>query len=152
MIYWCNLPYLTITSDVEPCVTVRTIFASDTKEEKKDKKTFPYFNKRRILFDVNYLGSQYAILIEKGFKWDGSSCPGLHHIPTLLVASCVHDKLCNHHELVDYDRQLSSMIFREIGITSGTNKIFMHLAYHCVDNFQKLFGKDLNGENWKNHK
>ena len=26
-------------------------------------------------------------LIEKGFKWNGSSCPGFHHIPTLLVAS-----------------------------------------------------------------
>ena len=41
------------------------------------------------------------------------------------------------------------MIFREIGIASGVNTPFMISAYHAVDNFQKLFGKDLEGNKWK---
>lgn len=91
---------------------------------------------------------QYCILIPKGYTWDGASCPGLHHIPSLLNASMVHDMLCEDHSLVNHDRQLSSMIFREIGIASDMPKWFMNIAYHCVDNYQKLVGKDLKGRKW----
>ena len=148
MIIWSDLPYLKIVSDTEPHPTVRQELPSDSKEERKDKKKYPYLNKSRIMWDINYLGTQYCIVIEKGFKWDGASCPGLHHIPCLLTASMVHDKLCNIHSLVGNDRQLSSMIFREIGITSGAFKWFMNIAYHCVDNYQKIWGKDLKGNKW----
>lgn len=148
MIVWCDKPELKITSDIEPCTCVRKPIPSDSKITKKDKKRFPYLNKKRVLFDINYLGVQYCILIPKDFVWDGSSCPGLYHIPRLLNASMVHDQLCYHHSLIGNDRQLSSMIFREIGIASGVNKTFMNIAYHCVDNFQKLFGKDLDGNRW----
>ena len=148
MIIWCDKPELTITSDIDPKTIVRKPLPSDTAEEKKDKKDFPYLNKKEVTFTVNYLGTIYVIVIEKGFKWDGSSCPGLHHIPSLLNASMVHDKLCNDHSIIGFDRQLSSMIFREIGIGSGVNKIFMYGAYYCVDNYQKVFGKDLEGRKW----
>lgn len=149
MIVWCDKPELKITSDIEPVTTVRKPLPSDTKEEKKEKKDFPYLNKKQVTFQISYLGVTYFILIEKGFKWDGSSCPTLHHIPSLLNASMVHDVLCNNHSEIGFDRQLSSMVFREMGIASGVNKVFMHIAYNCVDNFQKLFGKDKQGRRWK---
>ena len=91
----------------------------------------------------------YEIKVKKGFRWNGTNCLGLQHNPKLLDASMFHDLLCNIHTLVDNDRQLSSMIFREIGMASGVNKPFMWGAYHAVDNFQKLFGKDLEGNKWK---
>ena len=150
MIVWCDKPELKITSDVEPHTCVRQPLPSDTEEEKKDKRQFPYLNKRRIMWDINYLGTQYCFVIEKGFKWDGATCLGLHHLPKLLTASCVHDKLCNDHSLVGNDRQLSTIVFREIGIKSGVNKQFMWIAYHVVDNFQKVFGRDLKGNKWLN--
>ena len=149
MIIWSNKPELTIISDIEPITTVRKPLPSDTDKEKADKKRFPYLNKSKVKFEISYLGITHYITIDKGFTWDGSSCPGLHHIPSLLNASMVHDTLCNNHSLIGYDRQLSSMVFREIGIASGVNVPFMYLAYYCVDNFQKLFGKDKKGKRWK---
>ena len=141
MITWCNLSYLKITSDTEPHTVVRQPLPSDTKEEKKSKREKPFLNKTRILWTINYLGSQYCFVIDKGYTWDGSSCPCMHLLPKLLTASMVHDTLCEDHSKCGFDRQLSSMVFREIGIKSGVNKTFMHIAYLAVDNYQKIFGK-----------
>lgn len=149
MIIWCDKADLKITSDIEPCTGVCKPLPSDSDERWEYKKKFPYINKRRILFDVTYKGKQYCILIAKGFRWNGTNCLFLQHYPKLLNASMVHDLLCNEHSLVDNDRQLSSLIFREIGIASKVNKAFMYIAYHSVDNYQKLFGKDLNGRRWE---
>jgi hypothetical protein len=149
MIVWCDKAELKITSDIAPITGVCTPLPSDSKATKEYKKKFPYINKKRVLFDINYLGTQYCFIVEKGFRWNGTNCLFLQHYPKLLDASMVHDLLCNKHELVNNDRQLSSMIFREIGISSGVNKAFMWVAYHAVDNYQKVCGKDLNGKKWK---
>lgn len=148
MITWCDKPELRITSDIAPITGVCTPLPSDSKKEKKWKKKFPYINKRKVIFDVDCLGKLYKIPIKKNFRWNGTNCLFLQHYPKLLDASMIHDLLCNCHELVDNDRQLSSMIFREIGIASGVNKSFMWIAYHAVDNYQKLFGRDLQGRKW----
>lgn len=148
MIVWCDLPYLKITSDTKPHTCVRQPLPTDTDDEKKDKHKKPFLNKTRIMWTIEYLGSQYCFVIDKGYTWDGSSCPGMHLLPKLLTASCVHDTLCEDHSKCGNDRQLSSMVFREIGIESGVNKIFMHIAYNAVDNYQKIFGKDKNGKKW----
>lgn len=150
MIIWCNKPELTILSDIEPITTVRKPLPSDSEETKVDKRLFPYLNKKRVTFEIDYLGTTYFIAIDKGFTWDGSSCPGLHHIPSLLNASMVHDILCANHKLVGNDRQLSSIIFREMGISSGVNRAFMYLAFLAVDNWQKAFGRDREGRKWNN--
>ena len=148
MIIWCNKPYLTIISDKEPQTAVRKPLPSDTPEERKDKKEKPYINKLAVTFTVDYLGTVYVIEIERGFTWDGATCLGLHHLPKFLNGSMVHDKLCLKHYLVADDRQLSSMIFRELCIASGVNKAFAYAAYHAVDNFQKVFGRDEKGRKW----
>lgn len=148
MITWCNKDYLTIKSDKAPHTAVRTPLPSDSKEERKDKKKKPYINKVDVCFFIDYLGSHYTIYIKKGYTWDGASCPGFHHIPALLDASMVHDMMCENHALIGHDRQLSSMIFREMGIASGVNKAFMYTAYYAVDNFQKFFGRDREGNKW----
>lgn len=149
MIVWCCKPELLITSDIEPCTTVRKPLPSDSKEERKDKKKYPYLNKKNVIFKVNYLGVNYTIKIEKGFKWDGATCLGLHHLPNFLNASMLHDVLCNRHYLIGNDRQLSTILFREMCIASGVNRRFAYLAYYCVDVFQKYFGKDLDGNKWQ---
>ena len=147
-IVWCDKPELKITSDVAPSTGVCKPLPSDSDKVKKHKKKFPYINRRRVVFTVNYLGKIYPIKIARGFRWNGTNCLGLQHNPKLLDASMVHDLLCNIHSLVDNDRQLSSMIFREIGIASGVWKPFMRGAYHAVDVYQKVWGKDLQGKKW----
>ena len=140
MIIWCDKPELKITSDIAPVTTVRKPLPSDSKEVRKDKKKKPYLNKKRVLFDIDYLGRQYCIVIPKGYTWDGATCLGLHHLPKFLDASMVHDVLCENRQLVDNDRQLSSIIFRELCIASGVYKWFAYLAYNAVDNYQKTQG------------
>lgn len=149
-IVWCDKPELKITSDVAPSTGVCKPLPSDSDKVKKYKKKFPYINRRRVVFTVNYLGKIYPIKIARGFRWNGTNCLGLQHNPKLLDASMVHDLLCNIHSLVDNDRQLSSMIFREIGIASGVWKPFMKGAYHAVDVYQRFCGKDLEGKKWEN--
>lgn len=149
MIIWCDKPELKIVSDIAPITVVDKPLPSDSKGIREFKYKFPYLNLARVLFDINYLGTQYCFPIEKGFRWNGTNCLGLQHYPKLLDASMVHDATCNNHNLVGQDRQLSSMLFREIGIASGVWQPFMYGAYHAVDNFQKVWGKDLRGERWK---
>lgn len=148
MIVWCDKPELKITSDIEPKTEVLKPMPYDSKAEKEDKKKKPFKNKYRVLFDINYLGQQYCIVIKKGYRWNGTNCLGLQYNPKLLSASMLHDYCCEFHNAVSNDRQLSSMIFREMGIASGANKTFMKIAYHAVDNFQKIFGRDIEGRKW----
>lgn len=148
MIIWCEKDYLTIMSDKVPQTAVRKPLPSDSKEERKEKAKKPYINKVEIVFYVNYLGKAYHIYIPRGYTWDGATCMGLHHFPPLLNASMLHDAICETHSVIGNDRQLSSMIFREMGIASGMNKAFMYTAYHAIDNFQKVFGKDNEGNKW----
>lgn len=148
MTIWCDKPYLTIISDYLPLTIVRKPFPSDTDEIKEDKAKYPYINCYNVIYYINYLGTSYTIEIPKDYKWDGTSCFGFHHYPPLLNASMIHDILCENHWLVGNDRQLSSIIFREIGIASGMDKSFMKIAYLIVDIFQKYFGKDKNGNKW----
>lgn len=148
MIVWCDKPELKITSDIAPRTAVREPLPTDTIDERADKKEKPYINKKTVIFTVDYLGTIYVIEIPKGYTWNGTNCLGLQYNPKLLTASMCHDFLCERHYIVANDRQLSSIIFRELGIASGVNKPFMYIAYHCVDNFQKVFGRDLKREKW----
>lgn len=149
MIVWCQKDDITIISNTQPITQVRKPLPTDTKSVKKNKKKYPYLNKKDVMFLVIYLGKKHIIEIKKGYKWNGTNCLGLQHNPKLLNPSMVHDILCQRHDLVDNDRQLSSIIFRELGIASDVNKFFMYGAYHAVDNFQKIWGRDLRGEKWK---
>ena len=156
MISWCNLSYLKITSDTEPHTAVLKPMPTDTDKEKKEKKKRPYLNKTRVLWDIDYLGTQYCFVIPKGYRWNGANIPravwwliGSMGEADFLDASMVHDTLCEDHSLVGYDRQLSSIIFREILVASGVSRFKAEIMYKSVDIWQKFFGKDLNGKRLK---
>lgn len=148
MIVYCEKDDLIIQSSCVIKTGVRKRVPSDSEAEIKSKKLYPYINKRDIIFNISYLGEQYTFFIPKGFCWNGTNCIFLQHCPALLDASMVHDYLCNHHNAIGNDRQLSSIVFRELGAFSGMPRWFMNIAYVAVDKFQKCFGKDLNGNKW----
>lgn len=146
MIIWCNKDYLFITSDKEPKTAVRKPLPSDTIQEREDKKAKPYLNKIEVTFTVNYLGTVYVIDIPRGYTWNGANIPrcfwwliGSMGESEFLNASMVHDILTEKKCLVAYDRQLSSMIFRELLIASGVSKLKANIMYKAVDIYQKLF-------------
>lgn len=147
MIKWCNKPELKIVSDIKPHIAVRIPMPSDSELEKYDKKIMPFINKQRIMWFVDYLGTEYCFSIPKGFTYDGATIPfgfrwiiGAKGSDEFMIPSCVHDYMCLHHEVVGSDRQLSSMIFRELLIASGVGKVRAWTMYYAVDNFQRFCG------------
>ena len=146
MIIWCSKPYLTIISDKEPQTAVRKPLPSDTPEERQNKKEKPYINKLAVTFTVDYLGTVYVIEIPRGYKWNGANIPrcfwwliGSMGESEFLNPSMIHDKLTERKCLIAYDRQLSSIIFRELLIASGVSKFKANIMYKSVDVYQKLF-------------
>ena len=145
VVVWCDKPELKITSDIAPETIVLKPLPSDSKEVRKAKKKKPYLNIERVLFDINYLGKQFCIVIQRGYRWNGANIPrvfwwliGSMGESDFLDASMVHDKLTEEKHLVDYDRQLSSMIFRELLIASGVPKAKADTMYKAVDLYQKV--------------
>lgn len=147
MIVWCDKAELHIDSDIQPHISVRIPMPSDTENEKKDKRRMPFINKTRIMWNINYLGTQYCFVIPRGFCYDGASIPfgfrwliGAKGSDEFMIPSCVHDYMCIHHDCVGHDRQLSSMIFRELLIASGVGKLRAQTMYLAVENFQRFCG------------
>ena len=147
MIVWCKKTELEINSSEKPHIAVRIPMPTDSANEKKDKRRLPFINKTRIMWEINYLGTQYCFVIPKGFCYDGASIPfgfrwliGAKGSDEFMIPSCVHDYMCLHHDVVGHDRQLSSMIFRELLIASGVGKLRAQTMYLAVDNFQRFCG------------
>lgn len=144
MIIWCNENYLNIVSDKEPETGVRKPLPSDTAEERRGKLEKPFINRKDVTFYINYLGSKYTVEIKKGYTWDGATIPrlfwriiGSKDDNSFLNASLVHDRICEEKSLINYDRQLGSIIFREILLASGVTEIKAYIMYYAVDIFQK---------------
>ena len=145
MIKFCDKDEIKIYADAEPCVCARTILPITPDAEIKEIKKKPFLNKRNVTFFIYYKDEIYTVFISKGYTWDGASIPfgfrwmlGGKGNPNFLVASCVHDKLCENKYLIDYNRKLSSLIFKELLLACGCTKIKANTMYAAVDNFQKL--------------
>lgn len=133
-------------SNNEPITGVRKPLPSDTKEERQEKLDKPFINKLDVIFNVDYLGSHYEIEIPRLYCWNGADVPrifwrliGSPDNPNFLTASMIHDYMVTNRECVNNDRQLSSIIFRELLIGSGVSKIKAYIMYYAVDIYQKLF-------------
>ena len=52
----------------------------------------------------------------------------------------VHDKLCECHFLIDNDRELSSLIFKELLLACGVGRVRANTMHFAVNQFQKFCG------------
>lgn len=148
MITWYEDNELKIITDIEPKTTVIKPLPTDSKEEKKDKKLKPFLNKKRVIFTIYYQQEQYCILIEKGYRWNGSNIPrglwaliGSMENTQYLNASMLHDYILENKPLIKYNRELSSDLFYGMLIGSGVGKIKARIMRNAVDLFQKVFCK-----------
>lgn len=138
-IYFSNLPR----------VDVRYILPWTNEEEKKEIKHKPFIceNEFKVLIKDVELNEEFLIEIPKNYAWDGASIPrvfwrliGSNTDNSFLMPSCIHDILCENHDLINHDRNLSSRIFRSLLIASGVTKFKAQTMYLAVDNFQKFCG------------
>ena len=145
---FCDKEGIKIVSDKEPHTCNRMTLPLIDEKELEDIHKKPYMCKVNVNFFIDYEGKQYQIFIPKGYTWDGATIPfgfrwmlGGKGNPDFLVASCVHDKMCECPWLIHYDRYLSSLIFKELLLACKCGKIKANIMFGAVDTFQKLFGK-----------
>lgn len=144
---WVNNDGLILEFDDIPRLHIRYALPSDTEEEVKDIKKFPFINCKNLKVTIKDTNKTYSFDIPKGYKWDGATVPkffwrivGSSTQPEFLIASCIHDVLCENHNYIDNNRNLSSKIFKELLLIAGVSKIKAQIMYLSVDNFQRFCG------------
>lgn len=142
-----NNSTLNITISAIPEPYARTITPLDSPEIAKEKEDFPFKLKNGLIITVEYKNKSYILELKDGFIWNGASIPkwlwiftGSNADPEYLLPSMVHDLLCNNRGLIDRNRYLSSLIFRELLIACGVPKFKANSMFFAVDNFQKFCG------------
>ena len=127
-----------------PHIHCRSVLLNDDRDKIKDKnkKQFITCNSTSltVLFEDN---TQLLLFAPKGYKFDGATIPfniGKGNMK-LLVPALFHDIMCDRKQIIDYDRNLASRIFKALLIDCGVNKTTAQIMYLAVEAYQKLFGK-----------
>lgn len=150
MLEWYKDEQLSIFFSNIPWPRERFILPCMDEDEKEFIKEYPYINMTDLevaIFD-HLNKKSYHFIIPEGYYSDGASIPGLLLKTVIgaktdnrfLIAAMVHDWMCEYHAVVNYDRNLSSRIFRALLITGGTSKTKAQIMYLGVDNFQRFQG------------
>ena len=117
-------------------------------EELKKALNKPFMTTKELEIFIEYKENVYSFVIPEGYDWNGANVPafawviiGQQKEPRFKLASCVHDYMCDHKEVVDYNRYLSTLIFETLCEYFGRfNDVKRWAMFHSVDNFQKFKG------------
>lgn len=141
-----------------PDVRVRVINRNDFKEIIDNKKKYPFevHNSVRVKIITNKRSFEFVIF--NGYTWNGADIPrffwrvvGSRTDNDFLIASLIHDYLLDFKVYIlkevlkgslsvkEY-RRLTSLIFRHIIKSHGTNVVKANVMSYCVDVFQ-MFNK-----------
>lgn len=155
-ITWFNDKKLKIEFSHEPKWDTLQYPPNATKEQIEDIDEKPYINLKDLWVKITYKDVVSYFFIPKGYRWNGANIPALAWYiigtpddPKFRLASMIHDWLCEHHDDARNDRYLSTIIFCSLCKVADVEDWQIFLAKHTVDNYQKVFGKDLKGDKWK---
>ena len=147
MINWYEDDELAIFFNQTPHVCVRYVTPSMTDKEKKSIKKYPFICKTNLevtIFD-HIKSKKYMFTINKGYCWNGSDIPrifwrlvGSKSEPQYLIASCLHDWMLEHKQTIDYDRRLSTEVFKGCLLEAGVGKVKASIMAEAVDLFQRF--------------
>lgn len=128
-------------------VGTRYPLPSMTESDKESVKKYPFINRKDLYVELTDKNKNvtYTFTIPKGYCWDGATIPrlfwrlvGAKTDPVFLIASMIHDVLCENHSYVDNDRYFADKVFERLLYVAGVNPVTRFLMFHCVDNFQKF--------------
>ena len=139
----------------KPIVRVRVIEFGDSQGVIENKKKYPFKLHSTLTVCVQTTKRNFSFTIQKGFTWNGADIPpflwlftGSRTSNEFLMASMLHDYLLNFkyqmmNEIIENIlpneyRRLTSLIFREVLIHTGTNNIKANIMSFFVDNWQKI--------------
>lgn len=146
---WACDENVLIAFDREPVVQVRVIKPEMNNLERQSVRRFPFVCKKplKVLIYDNKKFKQYNFNIRENYCFDGATIPrffwrviGSNASNEFLIAALVHDVLCENHQYIDNDRELSSKVFRALLVASGVNKIKAEIMYKAVDLWQSVRG------------
>jgi hypothetical protein len=114
--------------------------------ELKEALDKPFYLIQNLLVGVKYKGDDFNFIIPKDYDWNGANVPffcwliiGQQKEPRFKLASMVHDYICEHKGVINYNRYLSTLIFETLCEYFGRfNDVKRWAMFHSVDNFQKL--------------
>ena len=104
----------------------------------KDKNKKPFQAQNVAIMKVLYGEKRYIISNPIGYTYDGASIPfkiGKGNMK-LLIPALFHDLMCEDKSLVDYNRKLSSMIFKELLLQCKVSKLTANIMYESVNIYQ----------------
>lgn len=146
MITWYADDIVTIQFSRMPRTETLNATPYSTPEEIDDINKKPYLLLHEIEVVILYKNKTYKFSVEKHYRWNGANIPfGLWNLigsPSdnrFRIPSMLHDKLCENHDFIGYDRLLSSIIFERLLRVAGVNKIKRQVMFLAVDNFQRIF-------------
>lgn len=145
-----------------PDVKVRVIKQDDEENIKKNKKKFPFELCSSLSVRIVTNKRTFSFIIFKGYTWNGADIPrffwrvvGSRTDNDFLIASMLHDYLLEFKVYIlneilkkqistkEY-RRLTSLIFRHVIKSQGTNTIKANVMAYFVDVFQMF-----NRKEWK---
>lgn len=155
MITWYEDDILKIEFDKIPDVGISYPMPFYGKKKNRDICLYPFINKQPLTVNITWKNDNvlnvedvYNFSISKGYCWDGASIPrfawrviGSNTEPEFIIASMLHDTLCEHHSYVKNNRYLSTIVFERCLKVAGVGSFKRWVMKHSVDNSQKLAGK-----------
>jgi len=133
-----------------PEIEVRQVMPYDDEDTVKDKNKKPFKTNKSALIKILYRdkkGNEVKKIISNPseYQYDGASIPfkiGKGNMK-LLIPALFHDLMCDDKSRIDFNRRLSSLIFKDLLIQCKVNKIIAQIMFLAVDNYQKFM------EGWK---
>ena len=144
---WACDENVLIAFDREPVVQVRVIKPTMNKLERQSAKLFPFINKTplQVMVYDHKKFKQYNFTIPKNYCWNGSDIPrifwriiGSKSEPQYLISSCLHDWVLENKQVIDYNRRLSTDIFRCCLLEAGVGKVKASIMAESVDLYQRF--------------
>ncbi len=108
----------------------------------------PFVTTSDITYKICYDGKEHQFTIPRGYCWNGANVPpfawliiGQQKEPRFKLPSCVHDYICENHEVIKNNRYLSTLVFETLCEYFGRfNSLKRWAIFHSVDNYQKFCG------------
>lgn len=142
-----NTDGLRITSDIEPKPHYRMVTPYTPEDEVRNILRKPFAVGHSVTVTVETPEEEYKLFFSKDYTWDGASVPPIVRLllkkgdPRYLLASMLHDKVCECPWLIDYNLELSTDIFKHTAISCKTNKLLANVMAFFIDKYQRRFTK-----------
>ena len=147
MIEWFSNKKVSIFFDEIPKIGIRYILPTTEKIKKKSIKKYPFINKKllKVRLKDKKKNISYNFEIPKGYCFDGASVPrffwrviGPNTDNNFLIASLIHDVLCENHHYINNDRKFSTEIFNALLEASEVYPFKRFFMKHSVNFYQRF--------------